>query len=137
LPDWSDRENGRVVFSGFQKDLLDLDTLPLPAYHRIDGFPRRYQLPIFNYPKTPNTSCLSSRGCPYQCIYCSKPITGNTWRARSPEDVVAEWRYLVEEMGATEIGITDDVWNLKLDRAKEICHLLIAKRLNSSTMLMA
>jgi hypothetical protein len=41
--------------------------------------------------------------------------------------VVAEWRYLVEEMGATEIGITDDVWNLKLERAKEICRLLIAR----------
>ena len=68
---------------------------------------------------------VTSRGCPYQCIYCSKPITGNTWRARPPEDVVAEWRYLVEEMGATEIGVTDDVWNLKLDRAKELCRLLI------------
>jgi radical SAM superfamily enzyme YgiQ (UPF0313 family) len=74
---------------------------------------------------------VTSRGCPYQCVYCSKPITGHTWRARSPEDVVAEWKYLVHEMRATEIGITDDVWNLNLDRAKALCRLLIAEGLNT------
>ncbi len=63
---------------------------------------------------------LTSRGCPYKCTFCSKPVTGDTWRARSVESVVAEWKWLVNGLGATEIGVTDDIWNLKLPRAKEL-----------------
>ncbi|HSJ55871.1 MAG TPA: radical SAM protein [Anaerolineae bacterium] len=105
----------------------DVENIPWPAYHlfKIDRYTNLQPLTDGLDPHARAYTIVTSRGCPYQCIYCSKPITGNTWRARSPEDVVAEWRYLVEEMGATEIGITDDVWNLKLERAKEICRLLI------------
>ena len=34
---------------------------------------------------------MTSRGCPYKCTYCSKPITGDTWRPRSVENVIGEW----------------------------------------------
>jgi anaerobic magnesium-protoporphyrin IX monomethyl ester cyclase len=110
----------------------DVEDIPWPAYHlfKIERYTNLQPITDGLRPHARAYTLLTSRGCPYQCIYCSKPITGNTWRARSPEDVVAEWRYLVEEMGATEIGITDDVWNLKLDRAKELCRLLIAEGLN-------
>ena len=74
---------------------------------------------------------MTSRGCPYKCTYCSKPITGDTWRPRSVENVIGEWRWLVRDLRATEIGLTDDIWNLKLDRAKELCRALIAEGLNT------
>ncbi|NJN99068.1 MAG: radical SAM protein [Anaerolineales bacterium] len=73
---------------------------------------------------------VTSRGCPYKCTYCSKPITGDTWRGRSVENVVAEWEWLVKDLGATEIGITDDIWNLDKNRAKELCRTLIKAKLN-------
>ena len=50
---------------------------------------------------------------------------------RRRQKVVAEWRYLVRELRATEIGVTDDVWNLDLERAKEICRLLIDEGLTT------
>jgi radical SAM superfamily enzyme YgiQ (UPF0313 family) len=107
--------------------LQDLDSLPWPAHHmiRLEDYTNLQPGTDGLDPHARAYTILTSRGCPYQCIYCSKPITGNTWRPRSPEDVVAEWRYLTEEMRATEIGVTDDVWNLDLDRAKAICRLLI------------
>jgi anaerobic magnesium-protoporphyrin IX monomethyl ester cyclase len=110
----------------------EIEGIPWPAYHlfKIDRYTNLQPLTDGLDPNARAYTLVTSRGCPYQCIYCSKPITGNTWRARSPEDVVAEWRYLVRELGATEVGITDDVWNLKLDRAKEICRLLIAEGLS-------
>jgi radical SAM superfamily enzyme YgiQ (UPF0313 family) len=46
------------------------------------------------------------------------------------ENVIAEWRWLVEDLNATEVGVTDDVWNLDLGRAKAICRALIENRLN-------
>jgi anaerobic magnesium-protoporphyrin IX monomethyl ester cyclase len=51
--------------------------------------------------------------------------------ARSVESVVQEWKWLVNGLGATEIGVTDDIWNLKLPRAKELCRRLIAEGLNT------
>jgi anaerobic magnesium-protoporphyrin IX monomethyl ester cyclase len=118
---------GEVVHNPARPLPRDIENIPWPAYHlfKIERYTNLQPLTDGLDPKARAYTIVTSRGCPYQCIYCSKPITGNTWRARTPADVVAEWRYLVEEMGATEIGITDDVWNLKLDRAKEICSMLI------------
>ncbi len=123
---------GEVVHNRARRLRQDVEGIPWPAYHlfKIERYTNLQPITDGLDRHARAYTLLTSRGCPYQCIYCSKPITGNTWRARSPEDVVAEWRYLVEELGATEIGITDDVWNLKLDRAKEICRLLIAAGLN-------
>jgi anaerobic magnesium-protoporphyrin IX monomethyl ester cyclase len=123
---------GEVVHNPTRPLRKEIEGIPWPAYHlfKIEHYTNLQPLTDGLDPRARAYTLVTSRGCPYQCIYCSKPITGNTWRARSPEDVVAEWRYLVREMGATEIGITDDVWNLKLERAKEICRRLIAEGLN-------
>jgi anaerobic magnesium-protoporphyrin IX monomethyl ester cyclase len=128
---WRDPE-GRVVHNPDRLLRKDVENIPWPAYHlfKIERYTNLQPLTDGLDPDARTYTLVTSRGCPYQCIYCSKPITGNTWRARPPEDVVAEWQYLVQEMGATEIGITDDVWNLKPERAKEICRLLIARGLN-------
>jgi radical SAM superfamily enzyme YgiQ (UPF0313 family) len=123
---------GEVVHNADRPLRRDVEKIPWPAYHlfKIERYTNLQPLTDGLDPHARAYTLVTSRGCPYQCIYCSKPITGITWRARPPEDVVAEWRYLVQEMGATEIGITDDVWNLKLERAKEICRLLIDEGLN-------
>lgn len=123
---WRDAA-GQVVSNPGRPLPRDISGIPWPAFHlfKIERYTNLQPLTDGLDPHARAYTIVTSRGCPYQCIYCSKPITGNTWRARPPEDVVAEWRYLVEEMGATEIGVTDDVWNLKLDRAKELCRLLI------------
>jgi radical SAM superfamily enzyme YgiQ (UPF0313 family) len=127
---WRDGK-GKEVHNVDRPLRKDVEGIPWPAYHlfKIEGYTNLQPLTDGLDPKARSYTLVTSRGCPYQCIYCSKPITGHTWRARSPEDVVKEWAYLVREMGATEIGITDDVWNLRLDRAKEICRLLIAENL--------
>jgi anaerobic magnesium-protoporphyrin IX monomethyl ester cyclase len=123
---------GEVIHNSDRSLRRDVEKIPWPAHHlfKIERYTNLQPLTDGLDPHARAYTLVTSRGCPYQCIYCSKPITGITWRARPPEDVVAEWRYLVQEMGATEIGITDDVWNLKLDRAKEICRLLIDEGLS-------
>ena len=128
---WRDA-SGQVIHNPVRLLRKEIEGIPWPAYHlfKIERYTNLQPLTDGLDPHARAYTLVTSRGCPYQCIYCSKPITGNTWRARSPQDVVAEWRYLVHDMRATEIGITDDVWNLKLERAKEICRLLIAQGLN-------
>jgi radical SAM superfamily enzyme YgiQ (UPF0313 family) len=123
------RENGQVAFSGFQKNLLDLDTLPLPAYTKIAGFPRQYQLPIFNYPRTPNTSCISSRGCPYQCSYCDRSVFRRTFRYNSANYLYRHLQYLKQQFGIRHINFYDDQFTFNRDRVAAFCRRMMAEPL--------
>jgi anaerobic magnesium-protoporphyrin IX monomethyl ester cyclase len=111
----------------------DLDRFPFPAHDlfKIDLYTNLQPLTDGLDPNARSFILMTSRGCPYKCNFCSKPVTGDTWRMRSVDDVIAEWRWLVHDLHATEIGVTDDIWNMKLDRAKELCRRLIEEGLNT------
>jgi radical SAM superfamily enzyme YgiQ (UPF0313 family) len=128
------RTAGGKVMHNLDRPLRqDLDNIPLPAYHlfRIERYTNLQPLTDGLDPHARAYTIVTSRGCPYKCIYCSKPITGDTWRARSVENVVKEWRMLVRDFRATEIGVTDDIWNLDIKRAKDLCRALVAEGLNT------
>ncbi|MFC1628486.1 B12-binding domain-containing radical SAM protein [Gemmatimonadota bacterium] len=105
--------------------MVDLDTIPFPDYSLIDldVFNNRYQT-FSGKISQRHGNILTTRGCPYRCMYCHN-ILGKKYRARSPENVLAEIRYLHDEQGITEIQVVDDIFNLDLDRAKKICDLII------------
>lgn len=123
------RNNGQAVFSGFQKKLLELDTLAFPAYHKIEGFPKRYQLPIFNYPRTPNTSCISSRGCPYQCSYCDRSVFQRSFRYNSADYLYRHLKFLKEQFGIRHINFYDDQFTFNRERIETFCRRMIGEPL--------
>ena len=88
------RVAGEPVFTGYRPQGIDLDSLPFPAYEKLAGYPEAYRLPIFNYPKAPNTSCISSRGCPYACSYCDRSVFRRSFRYNSADYLYAHLRYL-------------------------------------------
>jgi radical SAM superfamily enzyme YgiQ (UPF0313 family) len=124
--------SGQIVHNAPRPLAPDLDAIPFPAYQlfKIERYTNLQPLTDGLDPHARTYTLVTSRGCPYQCTYCSKPITGNTWRARSVDSVLKEWKLLVEDFGAKEIGVTDDIWNLDLKRAKELCRGLIDLGLN-------
>jgi len=124
--------NGELYYTEPRPLADDLDAIPLPAYNlfKIDRYTNLQPLTDGLDRHARAYTIVTSRGCPYKCTYCSKPITGNTWRPRSVANVLAEWKMLVEEYHATEVGVTDDIWNLDLKRAKELCRGLIDMGLN-------
>lgn len=128
---WRDEE-GNIRHNVDRPLADDLDAIPFPAHHlfKIERYTNLNPLTDGLDPNARAYTVVTSRGCPYKCTFCSKPITGNTWRARSVQNVIAEWRWLVEDLGATEIGITDDIWNLDRERAKALCRALIENNLN-------
>jgi anaerobic magnesium-protoporphyrin IX monomethyl ester cyclase len=111
--------------------VADLDGLPWPAYHlfKMDRY-TNLQPATDTIEGAKSFSLLTSRGCPYRCTYCSQSIMPQKWRARSPENILAEWRHLVEDMGAEEIGVLDDTANVKRQRLLDLSDLLIANHLN-------
>jgi radical SAM superfamily enzyme YgiQ (UPF0313 family) len=126
-------ESGEIIHNPLRPLRKDLDSIPFPAHHlfKIERYANLQPLTDGLNPRARAYTIVTSRGCPYNCIYCSKAITGRIWRPRSPENVVAEWRWLVRDLRATEIGVTDDTMTLDTERAKTICRMLITEGLNT------
>ncbi len=124
------RDNdGEVQFSGLRKQLLELDSLPFPAYSKLTGYPKIYKLPIFNYPRVPNASCISSRGCPYACSYCDRSVFNRTFRYNSAEYLFNHVLYLNKTFGIRHINFYDDQFTFQRLRVIDFCHKMITSPL--------
>ncbi|MFH1903482.1 MAG: radical SAM protein [Candidatus Omnitrophota bacterium] len=111
-------QNETIINPG--KIIEDLDTLPVPNFDAIDTFPPE----DFRYP------LLTSRGCPYDCIYCCVGLlSGKRWRGRDPEKVIEELRVAKERYGISAFEILDDNFTLRPERAKAFCSLIIKQKL--------
>ena len=120
---------GVPEFSGYRAQGLDLDSLPFPAYEKLEGYPEVYKLPIFNYPKAPSTSCISSRGCPYACTYCDRSVFQRTFRYNSADYLYRHLKYLREQFGIRHINFYDDQFTFQRQRVEEFCNLMISNPL--------
>ena len=94
----------------------DIDTLPFPA---------RDLIPINEYEFLIDgknaTTVLSSRGCPYRCIFCANNVWGKTVRQRSSKNVIEEAKELKEKYGFERIMFFDDTFIINRKRLFEIC----------------
>jgi anaerobic magnesium-protoporphyrin IX monomethyl ester cyclase len=66
-----------------------------------------------------STNVVASRGCPYRCNWCAKPISGNKFQLRSAQQVAAEIRELKEVYGVQHIWFGDDIFALNAHWVKE------------------
>ena len=117
--------DGFIVNNGYRKEALVLDDLPFPAYEKLAGYPDAYTLPIFNYPKAPNTSCISSRGCPYSCSYCDRSVFQRSFRYNSAEYLYQHLKYLRERFGIRHVNFYDDQFTFHRGRVEEFCRMMI------------
>jgi len=108
---------------------VELDTLPFPAYEKLPGYPDVYTLPLFNYPKTPNTVCVSSRGCPYACTYCDRSVFGRGFRYNSADYMLALVRDLRARFGIRHINFYDDQFTFNRPRIEAFARGLADDRL--------
>ncbi len=88
-----------------------LDDLPFPAWDLIDG--DRYRSVWTQAHGYFSLNMVSSRGCPYHCNWCAKPIYGTSYNARSPERVAEEMRLLKDTFKPHHLWFADDIFGLK------------------------
>jgi len=130
------RDNGNIVKTTTSKYIENLDEFCIlpdiwdlinikkyAKYQNWNGSLREeFYIPI-----------LSSRGCPFDCIFCCiRDMYGKKFRARSPENVVSEIKSLYEKFNCREFHFFDPVFNYDLQRAKKICQLIKDTGLNIS-----
>lgn len=116
------KNDGETIFND-NNPVDNLDSFNFPDFSRFEGeldFDGRGGYPL-----------LTSRGCPYPCIYCSvSKVSGNKWRFRTPENVLNELKQAVSKYGIRSFQIVDDNFTLDIGRAKKICRMIIEQNLN-------
>jgi radical SAM superfamily enzyme YgiQ (UPF0313 family) len=111
-------------FQGPPRKLIeDLDSLPFPARELLPS--GLYKYPFARHKRV--TTLFTSRGCPYQCIFCDKSVFGSRWRARSAENILSELDEIVHRHHINSIIIYDDLFTLKKKRVQEICDGIIRR----------
>jgi len=130
------RETGDVVINPPRPYIQNLDSLPFPARHLLpmESYITE-QLPhTFGRESFKGTPLVSSRGCPFLCVFCAATrFYGHKWRPRSAENVVEEIAHLYQnykKFGLSGFNFADD--NLLADphRVRKICNLLIDRGLS-------
>ncbi|HVS94902.1 MAG TPA: radical SAM protein [Puia sp.] len=115
-------EGGRPVRTMTRQVMKDLDSLPMPAWDLVDI--DSYRAMWMRHHGYFSLNISTTRGCPYKCNWCAKPIYGNRYNARSPRHVVAEIRWLHEHYGFDHLWMCDDIFGLKPGWVNEFADLL-------------
>ncbi|MBI5144905.1 MAG: cobalamin B12-binding domain-containing protein [Candidatus Omnitrophica bacterium] len=107
----------------------DLDVLPPPAW---DILPMHKYIPLPNqYLRRPVVHMVSTRGCPFECSFCSAGcVFGTKIRALSPVRLVDVIKYAKERFGAREISFWDDCMSVNKKWIIELCQLMVEEKLN-------
>lgn len=103
--------DGRLVRTAHREIIRDLDALPFPAWDLVDV--NRYHTIWRSHHGYFSMNVVTTRGCPYHCNWCAKPIYGQRYTARSPEHVAAEFAWLKRTYAPDHIWIADDIFGLK------------------------
>lgn len=126
------RDKNKIKINPPSEYIRDLDSLPFPA---------RHLLPMERYIKhphnsranmrAPTTEIITSRGCPFNCIFCSiHAVWGKKWRARSAANVVDEIEHLYNKYSIREFRFFDDNISWDKKRMIEICDEITKRRLD-------
>jgi anaerobic magnesium-protoporphyrin IX monomethyl ester cyclase len=92
-------------------DISALDQLPFPAWDLVDV--EKYRAVWLKRHGYFSMNMVTTRGCPFHCNWCAKPIWGQRYHSRSPENVAAEMKWLKERYRPDHIWFADDILGLK------------------------
>lgn len=126
VPGFAFSDGGAIRLTGKRDRIERLDEISFPARSLFDhqGYQRYWRE---NYGYT-TTSLLTTRGCPFHCGFCSKPIFGDLYKERSAKNVVDELECVLS-YGYDRVWIADDCFTLNQRRVLDICDLILARGL--------
>jgi len=116
-----------IVRNPRRPDIKDLDALPFPAWDLVD-VPRYRKIWLERHGYF-SMNMVTTRGCPFHCNWCAKPIWGQRYNARSPENVIEEIAWMKQNYDVDHIWIVDDIFGLKPGWLKRFGNLVAERGL--------
>jgi len=121
------KENAEVIRTSPRQIVKELDSFPMPAWDLVD---------ISSYKKIWmenhgyfSLNIATTRGCPFKCNWCAKPIYGNRYNSRSPLKVAEEIEFLINSFNIHHFWMCDDIFGLKPGWVQEFRDVVKAKGL--------
>lgn len=120
------KDNNTVKINSPRDPIVDIDSIPFPARHLLPPL-HTYRSTIATFKRLPSTIVLTSRGCPFSCIYCHNSAQRIKFRMHSIGYVMEEVDELINKYKIKDITFVDDIFTVDRDRTFAICKEL-AKR---------
>jgi len=118
-----------VIRTPIREAIQDLDRLPFPARDQFNNEAyKQHHEKRFGYT---TSSVITSRGCPFQCDFCSRAVFGQEFRTRSAVNIVDEMES-VKTLGYERIMFSDDCFTFDKRRLLSICNEIVRRRLDIS-----
>lgn len=111
---------GTCVKTAKRQVIKDLDSLPPPAWDLLDITP--YKNMWLKHHGYFSLNFVTTRGCPYKCNWCAKPIYGNRYNSHSAENSVKEIKKWQQQFGFTHVWFADDIFGLKPSWLKDFAY---------------
>jgi anaerobic magnesium-protoporphyrin IX monomethyl ester cyclase len=118
----SSDEGYKIVKNEPRELIMDINSIPFPARDLFEN--QKY---INYYQRKGNkasTSIMSSRGCLYKCEFCSRSIFGNSFRERSPENIIEEIKQVLK-LGYEKVVFQDDSFTITKERVVNFCQKVL------------
>ncbi len=113
-----DPNSGSVVKTARRELMRDLDQLPVPSRDLIEM--SQYRDAWKSAHGYFSLNIVASRGCPYRCNWCAKPIYGDSFSVRSAASIAEEMRHLKHDLGAEHLWFADDIFGLRPKWLREL-----------------
>ncbi len=126
IPGLAFRRDGQVIRTEPRVRTKDMSQLPLP--YRGDLPNQQYIDYWRRHWKDATTPLMSTRGCPFRCEFCHKPVFGDLFRSRPAESVIAEMEEIAE-LGYDHVWMSDDLFTLNYRRTMDLCREIEAAEL--------
>lgn len=123
-------QNGELVNTGRRGVMDNLDNLPMAAWDLVNI--EEYKFIWMEHHGYFSLNIATTRGCPYSCNWCAKPIFGRMYHARSPKKVLDEMEFLMNSFGASYFWICDDIFGLKPGWIQEFWDMVKSRALKFS-----
>jgi radical SAM superfamily enzyme YgiQ (UPF0313 family) len=127
IPGLAYRQEDAVIKTIRRDVMKTLDELPFPAWDLVDM--DAYRKTWLKHKGYFSLNMATTRGCPFKCNWCAKPIYGNRYNSRSPRNVVTEIKWLKEKYGMDHIWFCDDIFGLKPGWVHEFASLVEQEQL--------
>ena len=122
------RKNEKTITNRPREVFKDLDEIPLPAWDLVDV--ETYKQAWLKKNGYFSMNMSTTRGCPFKCNWCAKPIYGNRYNSRSAENVVEEIQLLKKNYNPDHIWFCDDIFGLKPGWVNRFSELVKENKIN-------
>lgn len=122
-------KEGKITVTSSRPLRKCLDSLPFPARDLYEH--RAYKDYFCRYHGYTITSMMTSRGCPFNCDFCSRPVFGRSYRGRSPSNIVDEMETIVD-YGYDRIWFADDIFPIDKESGLSVYNEIIGRKLDIS-----